>query len=176
MSTSEFTHSFFGHPVMAVLNLLGLRRAAAWVHDVALPVPVEPVAEPTAEQHPTIFACQILDLQDGRGTLRLEWQEPTGSGGGAFARSISDAMGTAKEMAMLLSGEREEEPIIPVETCEAWVEREWFWWVVKYRRKPGAVDVTMAARFPLRSSALAVAAAVKTTHRDGVELGIGCAK
>ncbi|UKJ74524.1 hypothetical protein [Azospirillum brasilense] len=66
MSTSEFTHSFFGRPVMAVLNLLGLRRAAAWVHDVALPVLVEPVAEPTAEQHPTIFSCQILDLQDGR--------------------------------------------------------------------------------------------------------------
>ncbi|NUB25741.1 hypothetical protein [Azospirillum brasilense] len=176
MSTSEFTHSFFGHPVMAVLNLLGLRRAATWVHDVALPVPVEPVAEPTAEQHPTIFSCQILDLQDGRGTLRLEWQEPTGSGGGAFARSVRDAMGTAKEMAMLLNGEREEEPIIPVETCEAWVEREWFWWIVKYQSKPSASVLIMDRCFPLRSSALAVAAAIKTAHRDGVVLGVGGAQ
>ncbi|CAO3428728.1 hypothetical protein [Azospirillum argentinense] len=118
MPTSEFTHSFFGHPVMAVLNLLGMRRAAAWVHDVALPVPVEPVAVPTTEQH----------------------------------------------------------PVIPVETCEAWGEREWLWWVVKYRHKPGAVDVTMAARFPLRSSALTVAAAVKAAHRDGVVLGVGGAQ
>lgn len=164
MRAYAFTHSFFGHPIMAALNLIGLRRAAAWVHDVALPVPVKSAAD----EPPVIFACQIHALRDG--ILRLEWQEPNGSGGGSFARSISDAMGAAKEMAMLLNGERPVERIRPAKTCEAWVEREWFWWVVKYRHKPGAVTFTVAARFAFKSSAHAVAAAVSTAHSDGFDL------
>lgn len=32
-----FVHNAIGHPAMAVLDLLGLERAAAWAHEVTLP-------------------------------------------------------------------------------------------------------------------------------------------
>lgn len=194
MSASEFTHSFIGHPVMAVLNLIGLRRAAAWVHDVALPMPEEPAtACPHADRvdntdlnalleqarrkaessHPVLFACQILDLQDGQGTLRLEWHEAGGSAGGAFAQTFGSAMRQAREVAMLLNGEQPVEPIIPDQTCEVVVEREWLWWIVKYRNKPGSTMLIVDGWFLFRSSAQAIADAIKAVHRDGVGCGAG---
>ncbi|WP_274389925.1 hypothetical protein ACIU1J_27465 [Azospirillum doebereinerae] len=33
MIASHFWHSFAGHPLMALLHLIGLRRAGDWVHD-----------------------------------------------------------------------------------------------------------------------------------------------
>lgn len=33
MIISHFWHSFLGHPLMAVLHLVGARRAGDWVHD-----------------------------------------------------------------------------------------------------------------------------------------------
>lgn len=56
---------------------------------------------------------------------------------------------------------------LPTSRRVAWVEREWFWWVVRYQHRSGGVVMTVAARFPLRRCAQSVAAAMCGAHFDG---------
>lgn len=45
MIHSEFLHSFFGHPLMALAHLIGARGIGDWFHDVAFPIPPQPASE-----------------------------------------------------------------------------------------------------------------------------------